>query len=89
MKRAKEPRFSLVFHQLDTARVVWENGTVTGKKNTPIRLAYTVGKATTRALVVLGCMKKKPEQTMRSKPVSSIPPWYLLQWLLLMIDRNF
>ena len=32
-------------------------------------------------LVVLGSIRKQAEQAMRSKPVSSTPPWPLLQLL--------
>ncbi|KAM7336862.1 hypothetical protein ACRRTK_002981 [Alexandromys fortis] len=39
-----------------------------------------VGSATP-GLVVLGSIRKHSEQAMGSKPVSSVPPWSLLQCL--------
>jgi hypothetical protein len=32
-------------------------------------------------LVILGSIRKQAEQTMRSKPISSVPPWPLHQLL--------
>lgn len=42
------------------------------------RAQPTVGRATPR-YVALGSIRKQIKEVMRNKPVSSVPPWFLLQ----------
>lgn len=45
----------------------------------------------TAGQVVLDCIRKQAEQVLKNKPASSVPPWFLLQflcWLPCTIDYN-
>jgi hypothetical protein len=40
-----------------------------------------VGGNGTPGQLVLSCIRKQTEETMENKPVSSLPPWLLFQFL--------